>query len=240
MMKKAVKQRLAATVAVLFGATAAASRPDQPVAAPGPPVVVELYQSQGCSSCPPANQLLNGLATRGDLIPLSFAVTYWDQLGWKDTFARPDFTKRQWDYAHANGRGIVATPQFVVEGRFIVSGSNPQALFSAIAQAKTQKPASTIDYAGGVVRIGPGRPARPASVWLVRYDPRTIEVSVGRGENEGRTLPHRDIVTGLWRLGSWDGSAASFKIPAAMAAGGAHAILVQEGTGGPIVAARRI
>jgi hypothetical protein len=128
----------------------------------------------------------------------------------------------------------------VVEGRFIVSGSNPQALFSAIAQAKGQRPGSIIDYKGGAVRIGRGHPTRPASVWLVRYDPRTIEVRIGRGENEGRTLPHRNIVTGLWRLGSWDGSAANFKVPAVISAGAAHAILVQEGSGGPIVAARRI
>src|SRR5215470_12964669 len=78
------------------------------------PIVVELFQSQGCSSCPPANAIANALAERSDLLVLSFGVTYWDQLGWRDTFARDDFTKRQYDYAHGLGRDNVATPEMVI------------------------------------------------------------------------------------------------------------------------------
>ncbi|MGL4314509.1 MAG: DUF1223 domain-containing protein, partial [Sphingomonas sp.] len=86
------------------------------------PTVIELYQSQGCSSCPPADKVVNRIADRPDVIALSFAVTYWDDLGWKDTFASPAFTARQWDYAHAAGRSVVATPQVIVNGKQPVLG----------------------------------------------------------------------------------------------------------------------
>ena len=86
------------------------------------PTVVELFQSQGCSSCPPAIANINAIAARPDILALTFAVTYWDQLGWKDTFARPEFTGRQWDYAHAGGRSQVATPQTIVNGRLVTNG----------------------------------------------------------------------------------------------------------------------
>src|SRR5690349_23168075 len=81
------------------------------------PVVIELFQSQGCSSCPPANANLNALSQRADLLALSFSVTYWDSLGWKDTFAKAQFTDRQYAYAHAMQGGNVYTPQIVVNGR---------------------------------------------------------------------------------------------------------------------------
>jgi hypothetical protein len=205
--------------------------------AQGGPVVVELYQSQGCSSCPPANALLNAMARRSDLIPLSFGVTYWDQLGWKDTFASADYTRRQWEYARANRRDNVATPQFVVGGRFVISGNDSHALERAIATARSQSPATTISASSGKVRVAAGQASTPASVWLVRYDPHVLEVRISRGENDGRTLPHRFVVTGLWRIGTWNGRAATFAVPKQ---GGSHAILVQQGTGGPIVAAARI
>src|SRR6202007_3177107 len=96
------------------------------------PVVVELFQSQGFSSCPPANANLLTIAGRPDVLALSFSVTYWDQLGWKDTFGQPAFTARQWDYAHAAGRGEVATPQVIINGRGAVVGSNAAQLAAAI------------------------------------------------------------------------------------------------------------
>ena len=80
------------------------------------PTVVELFESQGCSDCPPANTNVNALAARSDILALNFAVTYWDQLGWKDTFAKPAYTARQWDYSNAAGRGQVATPQVIING----------------------------------------------------------------------------------------------------------------------------
>jgi hypothetical protein len=93
------------------------------------PVVVELFTSQGCSSCPPANAVLARLADRNDILALSFGVTYWDELGWKDTFASPQFTKRQWDYAHALHHASVFTPQMVVQGRMDAVGQSDHSSF---------------------------------------------------------------------------------------------------------------
>ncbi len=200
------------------------------------PTVVELYQSQGCSSCPPAIKVVNKLADRADVIPLTFSVTYWDNLGWKDTFATPGYTARQWDYAHAAGRGNVATPQVIVNGRDAVLGSREGELNQAIAHnANTAGPA--IAVAGNQVTVGKGK--GNATVWLVRYDPRTIDVAINAGENGGRTIPHRNVVRQLTPLGQWQGTAQSFTLPAA-SAGLATAVLVQQGKGGPIVAARKI
>lgn len=200
------------------------------------PTVIELYQSQGCSSCPPADAVVNRLADRKDVIALSFAVTYWDDLGWKDSFGSPAFTARQWDYAHHAGRGQVATPQVIVNGRDAVLGSREGELNQAIARnANTSGPA--ISVAGNNVTVGAGN--GNATVWVVRYDPRTIDVAIAAGENGGRTIPHRNIVRQLTNVGEWQGKAQSFALPAAPA-GLQTAVLVQQGKGGPIVAARKI
>ena len=203
------------------------------------PVVVELYQSQGCSSCPPANAALNSIADRSDVLALSFAVTYWDRLGWKDTFGSPRFTARQQDYASA-GRGEVATPEFVVNGTYAVVGSNRGALDAAIVRAGSPSGGPAIAAAPSSVRVEGGAAGAPATVWLVRYDPQTREVPIRAGENGGRTLPHRNIVRELVKLGDWRGSVATFQLPVAHEAGLASAVFVQRGTGGPIVSARRL
>ncbi|OYY91959.1 MAG: hypothetical protein B7Y45_00215 [Sphingomonas sp. 28-66-16] len=203
---------------------------------PAHPTVIELYQSQGCSSCPPADAVVNKLADRKDVIALSFAVTYWDDLGWKDSFGSPAFTARQWDYAHAAGRGQVATPQVIVNGRAAVLGSREGELNQAIARnANSSGP--DIAVAGNQVTVGAGKGA--ATVWLVRYDPRTINVAINAGENGGRTIPHRNIVRQLTNIGQWQGKAQSFTLPAAPA-GLQTAVLVQQGKGGAIIAARKI
>ncbi|MBS0502324.1 MAG: DUF1223 domain-containing protein [Proteobacteria bacterium] len=202
------------------------------------PVVIELYQSQGCSSCPPALKVLQAEADRSDILALNFAVTYWDHLGWKDRFADPAYTKRQWDYAHAAGRGQVATPQLIVNGRGAVNGGNRAEVDAAIVRWDRGRGGLEIGVAGNMVTIG-AFASKGATVWLVDYDPRTIDVPIRAGENEGRTLPHRNIVTGLTRLGAWAGRPARFALPAARP-GMQRAVLVQAGSGGPIVAARRI
>ncbi len=200
------------------------------------PTVIELYQSQGCSSCPPAINVVNKYADRADVIPLTFSVTYWDNLGWKDTFASPAFTARQWDYANAAGRGNVATPQVIVNGREPVLGSREGELNAAIAR-NANKSGPEIVVAGNQVTVGAGR--GNATVWVVRYDPRTIDVAINAGENGGRTIPHRNIVRQLTPLGQWQGRAQSFTVPTAPA-GLKTAVLVQDGKGGPIIAARKI
>ncbi len=203
------------------------------------PTVVELYESQGCSSCPPANANVNAIADRPGILALNFAVTYWDHLGWKDIFAKPAFTARQWDYANASGRGQVSTPQVIINGRAAVVGSNAATLAAAIRDNVRAGAGPAIGTRGGRVTIGAAAGAAPATVWLVRYDPRNLAVPVRAGENGGRTLDHRDIVRSLDALGAWRGQPVSFAVPV----GDPNyrtAILVQQGKGGPIVAAARI
>ncbi len=204
------------------------------------PTVVELFESQGCSSCPPANANLNAIADRPDILALNFAVTYWDQLGWKDTFAQPAFTARQWDYANASGRGQVATPQVIVDGRETVVGNDAQQLAAVIRRSGRGAAGPAISSAAGGVTVAAGSASRPATVWLVRYDPRTQLVPIRAGENDGRTLPHRNVVRSLEALGTWTGRAQSYRIAQQGEGGLREAVLVQEGRGGRILAAYRL
>jgi len=200
------------------------------------PTVIELYQSQGCSSCPPADAVVNRFADRSDVIALSFAVTYWDDLGWKDTFGDPAYTARQWDYARAAGRGQVATPQVIVNGRQPVLGSREGELNDAIAR-NANHGGPLVTGNGGKVVVGAGK--GDATVWAVAYDPRTVQVAIGAGENGGRTIGHRNIVRKLTPIGQWHGTSATFSLPAATP-GLKTAVLVQQGRGGPIIAAGKI
>jgi len=201
------------------------------------PTVIELYQSQGCSSCPPAIANVNVLADRPDVLALTFAVTYWDRLGWKDTFASAAQTSRQWDYARGFGHAQVWTPQVIVDGRGDVVGAHAGQIEGLLAKTPPRAgPALTL--ATGRVTIGVGAaPARGADVWLVRFDPRTIAVAVRSGENGGRTIAHRNVVRQLVRLGRWTGAAAALDLPAPVT-GLQTAVLVQA-SGGPILAAVR-
>ena len=224
-------------VAVLAGAFTA--RP-----APLPPAdnltVVELFTSQGCSSCPPANANLVRLARRPDVLALSFGVTYWDGLGWPDTFAQPAFTARQRDYQRGLGNDNVWTPQMVIDGRADVVGGRMAEIEQQIAAHRP--------FTGPVVRFnergvgvaGGQTPRQPADVWLVRYERQAIEVPVARGENRGRILPHANVVRELTRLGQWRGETVGFRLPPAAADGLATAVLVQAPGGGPILGAGRM
>ncbi|MBA3669224.1 MAG: DUF1223 domain-containing protein [Sphingomonas sp.] len=202
------------------------------------PVVVELYQSQGCSSCPPANAALNQIASDPNVLALSFAVTYWDQLGWKDGFAKPEFTQRQYDFAHAANGNRVFTPQFVINGTN--AGSGAQSLRQAAAKAGSPTGGPKIVVAGGAVNIGAGKTAVPATVWQITYDPRIRNVAIKAGENGGRTLPHRNIVTQLKSLGKWSGTSLRFALAAKGDPALRTAIFIQRGTGGPIISALKL
>jgi hypothetical protein len=228
---------LAASAMIVAGAGAWAVT--MPAGSPARPVVVELFQSQGCSSCPPADANLNALADRKDVLPLNFSVTYWDQLGWKDTFARKEFTDRQWDYARGLGNSNVGTPQMVVEGRRELIGQDRREVDAAIAQARPAT-AAKVAFVGGEVTVAAGAaPAGGADVWLVRYDPRTQLVPIRRGENGGKTLPQRNVVRELTRLGAWKGPAARYTPAASKVPGLKTAVLVQTRGGGPILGAGR-
>ena len=207
----------------------------------GQPVVVELFTSQGCSSCPPANQNLADLADRSDVLALSFGVTYWDDLGWKDTFASPQFTARQWDYARSLRHTQVWTPQVVVDGRADTVGQRPSQIEPLIRAAKARQGAGPkIDVASDRVTIAQAAsPGAAAQVWLVRYDPRVVQVPVRRGENGGKTLPHRNVVRALVKLGGWSGSATTFAIKPSSDPNLRTAILIQDGPGGAILSAAK-
>ncbi len=202
------------------------------------PTVVELFQSQGCSSCPPANASLIQYSTRPDVLALTFAVDYWDRLGWKDTFASPQFTQRQYAYSSALRHSGVYTPQIVVNGRADGVGDDASEM-EALAQ-KTDRGASgpEVRIEGGEVAIGSGAaPAGGAEVWLALYDPNIVEVPVARGENAGRTLAHKNVVRRLILVGHWSGAAERLPLPSAD--GLARAVLVQGMGTGPILAAAK-
>jgi hypothetical protein len=224
---------LAAALAATWALTTAAPALAQP-----PVQVVELYTSQGCSSCPPADAAVARLSARPEILALSFGVTYWDELGWKDTFAQKKFTDRQWDYARGLKHTSVATPQVVVNGRLDVVGQSVGEIDGALKRAALIPGGPAVTLSSGAVDIAGTAPMRAADVWLVRYDPNVVQVSIRRGENGGKTLPIKNVVRELTRLGAWNGGAKRYAVPAG--AGGLRtAILIQAGPGGPILAAAK-
>ena len=236
-------RRLILIAALLaLGTTAAGASalraPAQPATAPDL-TVVELFTSQGCSSCPPANANLLALSSRPDLLTLSWGVTYWDQLGWTDTFGSQAYTWRQRDYQRGLGTDNVWTPQVVVDGRHHVVGQRMAQIEGLIDRHQPLPGPSVVIRNGGVGLAGGAEPSAPADVWLVRYEPRPIAVPVARGENGGRTLPHANVVRDLVRLGDWSGQTTGFRLPTAARADLRKAVLVQAPNGGPILAAGR-
>ena len=225
---------IAGLAAALFGAAAIPAA----AADAAHPTVVELFQSQGCSSCPPALANLNALAGRKDILPLAFAVDYWDRLGWKDTFDKPAFTERQYAYSRAMGLSGVYTPQVVVNGRVEGVGAEPEDMAALIARGDRGAGGPSIALRADRVDIGAAQVGSGgADVWLVRYDPRNLEVKISRGENAGRTLAHRNIVREMARIGHWNGGAAEFAIPGGGDPEWREAILVQASGAGPVIAA---
>ncbi len=205
-----------------------------------PPVVVELFTAQGCSSCGPANASVAGLAARDDVLPLTFSVDYWDYLGWKDTFAQKAFTDRQRAYAKKLGVREVYTPQMVIDGKAQASGIRP-AQVEALLQTQTRalKFPPDMQWLGAArAAVGTGRvPAGGAEVWLVRYDAREQDVRVGRGDNRGQTIEHRNVVRQLVRLGPWAGRPRVYRLPPSTEDGLTSAILVQGAAGGAVIGA---
>jgi hypothetical protein len=204
-------------------------------------VVVELFTSQGCSSCPPADAYLGELATRPGVLALSFHVDYWDHIGWKDPFATRAHTWRQREYSRALAQRYVYTPQIVINGQFQAVGSDRQqvehALKRAAARPHAEASLELIDApAPTAVRLGPS--PRPASIWLVRFDRRhTTEIE--RGENKGKTLVNVNVVRELRRLARTDGRATTVPLDLARPTrvGDGAAVLVQAEDGGAILAA---
>ncbi len=181
------------------------------------PVLLELFTSQGCSSCPPADALFADYVDRDGVIALSLAVDYWNYLGWEDTFARHAHTERQYAYAQARGDGQVYTPQMIVDGVWHVVGSDRSAIEGAIAQAR-ELPSVEMTImpvnSGMKVDVGAAVDGAPAwgAIWLVMYQD-VATVDIGRGENAGRTVTYHHIVLGMHGLAMWRGQAMSIELP---------------------------
>ncbi|MCB8839173.1 thioredoxin family protein [Aurantimonas sp. VKM B-3413] len=189
-------------------------------AAAGARHVVELFTSQGCSSCPPADAVLAGLALRTDLLALGFHVDYWDALGWKDTLGSPAHSARQRAYAGARGDGQIYTPQAVVDGQGHTVGSNGR----AIGQMMLASPLPVdLEFAGDSVLVAAGKGS--GSLWRVDYTGKA-EVPIGRGENSGRTVTYVNAVRGMTLIGRWNGKAARYPLGACGSARGADACAV--------------
>jgi hypothetical protein len=180
------------------------------------PIVVELFTSEGCSSCPPADALLAELSGRPDVLALSFHVDYWDRLGWKDPFSSPDATRRQHGYAELLGLATVYTPQMVVDGRWQAVGSDrgevEQALGSARRTHDDVPVALAVDHGRAQITLGQDGGRVVADLLLIGFDRQHV-TEVSRGENGGRTLSHVDVVRSIEEIGQFDGGRRAFEIP---------------------------
>jgi len=210
-------------------------------AAPAGPVVVELFTSQGCNSCPPADALLGELKARPDVLALALHVTYWNDLGWRDVFSQDQFDQRQRRYAQQTGRGSVYTPQMVVNGTQDVVGSQRQAVNRALE--KTMRPASiSLQSQSGLLAISLPALQRPCDCVLTLFGVQpSARTPIGRGENKGRSLEEFQIVRTMQALGGWQGEAKMLQVKLANmpAEVSAYAVLAQERASGRVLAAGR-
>jgi hypothetical protein len=197
---------------LLWPALAACAQPQ--------PIVVELYTSQGCSSCPPADQLLGELQARDDVVALSFHVDYWDYLGWRDTLASGENSQRQRAYERVLPAGSVYTPQLVIDGVRHAIGSQRRRALELIArrldESRDRRVPVTITASADTLRVHVGAgpaPGRPAEIWLAHtLSERTVDID--RGENRGRTLAYHNVVRSFSVIGVWSGQPLELDVPA--------------------------
>jgi hypothetical protein len=200
---------LSVVAAVLASASAAVGAENR--------AVVELFTSQGCSSCPAADQLLGELAKDPSLVAMTVPIDYWDYLGWKDTLATPGHTARQRAYAQVRGDRAVYTPQVVVNGAVHVQGSDKAAIERAIGQTRQQVGAAQVTLAAAGdkvnVTVAAARDARAdGEVWLCPLS-KSVPVTIGRGENRGKTITYYNVVRRWVKLGDWDGAERTWSVP---------------------------
>ncbi|WP_170984584.1 DUF1223 domain-containing protein [Rhodoligotrophos defluvii] len=209
--------------------------------------VLELFTSQGCSSCPPADKLLHELAQKPGIVALTYNVDYWDYLGWKDTLATPENSRRQREYAERRGDREVYTPQLVIDGRAHAVGSRRddiERILKAHMAEQRPAPSLTIDRHGREleVSIGPAvDPSQPmeATVWLMMIQPE-VSVSIQRGENLDKQITYTNVVRRIIPVAMWHGEPLKVSLPASELATPdtpSGVVLVQEDDGGPIIAA---
>ncbi|WP_179300222.1 DUF1223 domain-containing protein [Pseudothioclava arenosa] len=214
------------------------------------PVVIELFTSQGCSSCPPADALLAELAQRDDVIPLALHVDYWDYLGWEDPFAQPSFTARQKAYAYAAGERTIYTPQMIVEGGEALVGPQADTLEALIRKGKDAADPVGIAVSGAAgkyeIEIWSDNPLdQPTVVQIVRYAPEA-RVKILRGENAGIEMDYANVVTSWHAVAQWDGKAPT-RLTATLEGEEPAVVIVQSALPGrkaplpgPILAAARL
>jgi len=199
---------------LLLGAAVLAGAPG--VAAHAEPArkVVELFTSQGCSSCPPADRLAAEIAREPGTVVISLPVDYWDYLGWKDSFAKPEFTARQKGYSKARGDMQVYTPQAVVDGVAHAVGSEHEAIEAAALAGPAPAVPVQATLSGDRLEIAVGASVdlgRSAQVWLVPTLS-SAQVAIGRGENAGATVTYTNVALDMRKLGDWDGAARKFDV----------------------------
>jgi len=238
----------AATFAILVAAPVAFAGSPPPAPPGEAPIVVELFTSQGCSDCPPADALLGELANRKDVIALTLPVTYWDMMGWKDTLASEANTVRQKAYAKQMGRSGVYTPQIIVNGLADVVGGRRDQVMSTIAAHERDKPNIPIrvDVSPKVVQIaiagGKGDEDTDCTIWVM-HTLNHANVKVGEGENKGRSLSYTNIVRDLKAVGLWKGGAMTLKLPRKALSSTPHdglVVLLQRDRYGQIVGATMV
>jgi hypothetical protein len=201
--------------------------------------VLELFTSQGCNSCPPADRLAAQLAHEPGTVMISLPVDYWDYLGWKDSFAAPAFTARQRAYAKARGDMQIYTPQIVIDGVSHAVGSERDAIEAAAAASQAPDIAITDTLGGDQLHIdvaASGGLAQQAKVWLVPILS-AASVAIGRGENAGATVTYTNVARDLRKLGDWNGAACKFDVSTAelrkLGADGAAVLLQADDAGLP-------
>lgn len=239
---------LSALPALLVAMAFAPSSSAQPAFGPASsdPILVELFTSQGCSSCPPADRLAERMASEEDLVIISRPVDYWDRLGWKDTLASPENTALQRAYARRGlgGYNGVYTPQTVVAGAFGEVGSDERSLRTQIAAARRLENTASLHVqpvSGHGFAIGlAGKTERPAELLVLAISTRE-DISIGRGENRGRTIRYTNALIGERRIATWYGGKDSVALAndeLATAGADRYAVILREPGGGRVLAAR--
>jgi hypothetical protein len=205
---------------------------------PGPPVVVELFTSQGCSSCPPADAILGELASKNNVVALGFHVDYWDGIGWRDPYSLPEATARQRRYVEAMQLSSAFTPQMVVGGRRSVVGSDRPRVMATIAQTAGGLSIGAAVEQDQLVISLPDGAGRDCDVNVAAYVPHST-TKVRSGENSGRTLTEFNVVRQFRRIGRWEGKASTLRVPVKSFPGDADhvAVWVQQAHEGPIAGA---
>ncbi len=234
--------------AILRPASVRAMRPGE--VARKPKVVVELFTSQGCNACPPADALMEELCRARGILGISYNIDAWDYLGWRDTLARPEFTRRQRMYAKARGDDAIYTPQMVINGRRHVVGNARDKVLAAIAEEEKdggcQKVPLSARRAAQTLEIGigenPALAGREATLWVVAIREK-VQVKIRRGENQGREITYHHVARRIVPAGMWHGKSMRISLPRSeimTEKADLCAVLLQLGTHGPIIAAAEL